>query len=64
VTYNRRPLYTLIEDTEHDQSRGAGVGAYGAEWYAISAAGAKVEKDEATNSGSDEAAPGGFGYGP
>ena len=44
VTYNHHPLYTFIKDTKKGQTKGEGLNAFGAEWYALSAAGAKVEK--------------------
>ena len=56
VTYNHHPLYTFAKDTKRGQTNGEGVDGFGAEWYAISPAGAKVDKDES--------AGGGGGYGP
>jgi len=44
VTYNHHPLYTFIKDTKKGQTNGEGLTAFGAEWYALSTAGAKVEK--------------------
>ena len=44
VTYNHHPLYTFVKDTKKGQTNGEEVDAFGAEWYAISAAGAKVER--------------------
>lgn len=44
VTYKRHPLYRFVKDTRKGQTRGEGVDAFGAEWYAVSPAGAKVEK--------------------
>jgi predicted lipoprotein with Yx(FWY)xxD motif len=44
VTYNGHPLYTFVQDTKKGQTNGEGVDAYGAEWYALSPAGVKVEK--------------------
>jgi predicted lipoprotein with Yx(FWY)xxD motif len=61
VTYNHHPLYTFVKDTRKGQTNGEEVDAFGAEWYAVSAAGAKVEKSEAKSSGGDPA-PGGYGY--
>jgi predicted lipoprotein with Yx(FWY)xxD motif len=43
VTYNHHPVYTFADDAKKGQTHGEGVDAYGAEWYAISPAGAKVE---------------------
>jgi predicted lipoprotein with Yx(FWY)xxD motif len=62
VTYNHHPLYTFVNDTRKGQTNGEEVDAFGAEWYAVSAAGLKVEKSAATsNSGGDPTA-GGYGY--
>jgi predicted lipoprotein with Yx(FWY)xxD motif len=59
VTYDRHPLYTFVKDTKKGQTNGEEVDAFGAEWYAVSAAGAKVEKTDAPSSGDDPA--GGYG---
>src|SRR6266540_7294558 len=61
VTYNHHPVYTFVKDTRKGQTNGEEVDAFGAEWYAVSPAGVKVEKDDATDSGGDPA-PGGYGY--
>ena len=60
VTYNHHPLYTFVKDTRTGQTNGEEVDAFGAEWYAVSATGAKVEKNDATDNGNP--APGGYGY--
>lgn len=62
VTYNHHPLYTFVKDTRKGQTNGEKVDAFGAEWYALSAAGAKVEKNDAKSSGGGGPAPGGYGY--
>jgi predicted lipoprotein with Yx(FWY)xxD motif len=46
VTYNRHPLYAFVKDSRRGQTRGEELDAFGGEWYAISPAGAKVEKDD------------------
>ncbi len=43
VTYNGHPLYTFSGDRAPGQTAGEGSDAFGAEWYALSAAGSKVE---------------------
>jgi predicted lipoprotein with Yx(FWY)xxD motif len=64
VTYNRHPLYRFVMDTKRGQTKGEGVEAFGAEWYAVSPAGAKVENDDAMSRSSDDPASGGYdGYG-
>jgi predicted lipoprotein with Yx(FWY)xxD motif len=44
VTYNHHPLYRFAKDTKKGQTNGEGLDAFGAEWYAVSPAGAAVEK--------------------
>jgi predicted lipoprotein with Yx(FWY)xxD motif len=61
VTYNHHPLYTFVKDTRKGQTNGEEVDAFGAEWYAVSAAGAKVEKDDAQGS-TGYPTPGGYAY--
>jgi predicted lipoprotein with Yx(FWY)xxD motif len=56
VTYNHQPLYRFVKDTKKGQTNGEELDAFGAEWYAVSPAGAKVEKQTSSN--------GGGGYGP
>jgi predicted lipoprotein with Yx(FWY)xxD motif len=62
VTYNHHPLYTFVKDTRKGQTNGEEVDAFGAEWYAVSATGAKVEKNDATSSAGGNPTPGGYGY--
>ena len=57
VTYKHHPLYTFVKDTSKGQTNGEGVNAFGAEWDALSPAGAKVEKTSSTST----PAPGGYG---
>ena len=61
VTYNHHPLYTFVKDTSKGQTNGEALRAFGAAWYAVSAAGAKVEKSDTMSSGGDPA-QGGYGY--
>jgi predicted lipoprotein with Yx(FWY)xxD motif len=44
VTYAGHPLYTYAGDTAKGQTAGEGLTDYGAEWYALSAAGKTVER--------------------
>jgi len=60
VTYNHHPLYTFVKDTRKGQTNGEELNVFGAEWYAVSPAGAKVEK-KATDSSPDPTS-GGYGY--
>lgn len=65
VTYNHHPLYTFVKDTRQGQTNGEALDVFGAEWYTLSAAGAKVEKS-ATGSSGNSGYPtpgGGGGYG-
>jgi predicted lipoprotein with Yx(FWY)xxD motif len=61
VTYNHHPLYTFVKDTGKGQTNGEAVSAFGAKWYALSAAGAKVENNNAMNTGGTPTS-GGYGY--
>jgi predicted lipoprotein with Yx(FWY)xxD motif len=61
VTYNHHPLYTFVKDTRKGQTNGEEFDAFGAEWYAVSAAGARVEKND--TSAGDPTPSGGYGYG-
>lgn len=59
VTYNHHPLYTFVKDTRKGQTTGEELDFFGGEWYAVSAAGAKVEKKAAAG----DPTPYGGGYG-
>ena len=43
VTYNGHPLYTFAGDNAPGQTTGQGSDDFGAEWYALSAAGTQIE---------------------
>ena len=63
VTYNHHPLYTFVQDVSTGQTNGEAVAAFGAKWYALSSAGAKVDKSDAgSNSGAGNPTSGGYGY--
>jgi predicted lipoprotein with Yx(FWY)xxD motif len=51
VTYNHHPLYTFAKDTKKGQTTGEGVNAFGASWFAVSPAGAKLVKTTPTSGG-------------
>jgi predicted lipoprotein with Yx(FWY)xxD motif len=60
VTYNHHPLYTFVKDTQKGQTNGEELNVFGADWYAVSAAGAKVEKSDTTaGSSAGDPTPGG-----
>src|SRR5262249_17838343 len=61
VTYNHHPLYSFVKDVAKGQTNGEGLNKFGAEWYAVSAAGATVEKP--ASSGSTDTSSPGSGYG-
>ena len=44
VTYKTHPLYYFAKDTKAGQTGGEGIAAFGAKWWAVSAAGTKVTK--------------------
>jgi len=51
VTYNHHPLYTFVMDTKKGQTKGEAFSAFGAKWYALSPAGARVLKSAGSNGG-------------
>jgi predicted lipoprotein with Yx(FWY)xxD motif len=51
VTYDDHPLYTFAQDTKAGQANGEGVDAFGAQWYAVSPAGATIKKPSSSSSG-------------
>ena len=56
VTYKHHPLYTFALEKRAGQTKGEGLKEFGAEWYAVSAAGTKIDED-------DSGGGGGYGYG-
>jgi predicted lipoprotein with Yx(FWY)xxD motif len=48
VTYNKHPLYGFSLDKQSGQTKGEGMLAFGAKWYAVSARGTAVVKASAT----------------
>ena len=61
VTYNHHPLYTFVQDTRKGQTTGEGLDEFGAKWYALSPAGAKVAKS-GSSMPSGGYGSGGYGY--
>jgi len=51
VTYKTHPLYFFAKDTKAGQTAGEGVAAFGAKWWAMSAAGTKVAKSSGGGGG-------------
>jgi predicted lipoprotein with Yx(FWY)xxD motif len=49
VTYDHHPLYTFVKDTQKGQTSGEGINAFGANWYAVSPAGAAIVKSAPTS---------------
>jgi len=62
VTYNHHPLYTFVKDVRKGQTNGEAIDAFGAEWYALSPSGAKVEKSDPAGSNTGGSTSGGYGY--
>ena len=52
VTYAGHPLYSFVGDKRAGQTSGEGLSNFGADWYALSAGGRKVEQNESSNSSS------------
>jgi predicted lipoprotein with Yx(FWY)xxD motif len=69
VTYNGHPLYLFVMDQKPGDTKGQGVTAFGASWFALSAAGNQVSgsaskpSGTSSNSGSTSNSGGGGGYG-
>ncbi|MGH2905692.1 MAG: COG4315 family predicted lipoprotein [Solirubrobacterales bacterium] len=66
VTYNSHPLYYYVKDTDEEDAYGNDVSAFGADWYAMTAAGAKAEagksgKDSSKSSTSEGDSSSGYG---
>jgi predicted lipoprotein with Yx(FWY)xxD motif len=51
VTYNHHPLYRFAKDTKKGQTTGEELNAFGAKWYVVSPAGAKIENDDNSGGG-------------
>jgi predicted lipoprotein with Yx(FWY)xxD motif len=49
VTYAGHPLYSFVGDKRAGQTTGEGLSNFGADWYALSASGRKVEQNQSTN---------------
>jgi predicted lipoprotein with Yx(FWY)xxD motif len=60
VTYKSHPLYLFVNDTKKGETTGEGLDAFGAGWYALSPAGARIAK---AASGAPSPAGGYGGYG-
>jgi predicted lipoprotein with Yx(FWY)xxD motif len=43
VTYNGHPLYTFVADKASGDTKGEGINEFGAQWYVVNAAGAKID---------------------
>ena len=55
VTYNNHPVYLFVGDGKAGDTKGQGVSAFGASWFALSPAGNQV-------SGQPASSGGGYGY--
>ncbi len=62
VTYNHHPLYSFVKDSRKGQTSGEGLDTFGAEWFALSPAGSKVDKPGGESSPAGDPSPGGYGY--
>jgi predicted lipoprotein with Yx(FWY)xxD motif len=62
VTYKHHPLYLFANDATKGQTNGEELDAFGAEWYAVSPAGARIAKAATSKSGAPSSG-GDYGYG-
>jgi predicted lipoprotein with Yx(FWY)xxD motif len=61
VTYNGHPLYLYIGDQKPGDTKGQGVTAFGASWFALSAAGDQISGTAASSSsGTSGSSSGGY----
>jgi predicted lipoprotein with Yx(FWY)xxD motif len=44
ITYKGHPLYLYARDKDDEDAYGEGIKSFGAEWYALSAAGNKIDE--------------------
>jgi predicted lipoprotein with Yx(FWY)xxD motif len=51
VTYNHHPLYSFAGDVHKGDTKGEELDAFGGKWYALSAAGARIENATAPTDG-------------
>ncbi|HEY1318452.1 MAG TPA: hypothetical protein VGF10_14610 [Gaiella sp.] len=49
VTYRGHPLYRFFKDTARGQVKGQGLDFYGGEWYVLTPAGVKLEREASTD---------------
>ena len=61
VTYHGHPLYRFAKDKKRGDTNGEGLTAFGARWFAVSAAGNQVSSHP-SNPGGSTPNPGGGGY--
>jgi predicted lipoprotein with Yx(FWY)xxD motif len=61
VTYNGHPLYLFVKDTKPGDTNGQGVTAFGAGWFALTAAGNQAS-GQTSSSGGGGSSSGGGGY--
>jgi predicted lipoprotein with Yx(FWY)xxD motif len=61
LTYAGHPLYRFVGDKRPGQTSGEGLSNFGADWYALSAGGRKVEQNQSGNNSSGSS--GGYGSG-
>jgi len=62
VTYNGHPLYLFVMDKKAGDTKGQGVTAFGASWFALSAAGNQASGKPSKSGGGTSSSGGGGGY--
>ncbi len=59
VTYRGHPLYRFYKDTKRGQVKGQGLDFFGGEWYVLTPAGKKLEREVSDSSGGTTTGDGG-----
>jgi predicted lipoprotein with Yx(FWY)xxD motif len=62
VTYKGHPIYLFIKDKDAGDAYGQGVKAFGADWYALTPAGSKIEDSHSSSPAASSSSSSGSGY--
>jgi predicted lipoprotein with Yx(FWY)xxD motif len=62
VVYAGHPLYYFVSDAKTGDTKGQNLNEFGADWYAVSTAGQKVEKSSSSSGSQGGSSGGGYHY--